>query len=238
MSQKVQKVQKSPSVEQSSVVTPYRLIQIAVEKNADPDQLNKLLDFQERCEAKDARMAFEKAITQFRQECPAIEKTREGYGYNYAGLAESLDTIKEALGSHGLSVRWNTDADASQIVVTCILSHVGGHQEKTSLPAPPDTSGKKNSVQAVGSTVSYLSRYTMFSLLGIAAQDQDTDGVPPNDPEFITAAEAAHLEKLADQVEANKKKFLAYLKVESFAQIPAAQYSAAESALKKKGAAR
>ena len=74
-----------------------------------------------------------------------------------------------------------------------------------------------------------------MAILGLATIDQDNDGVVD---EFITAAEAAHLEKLANQVEANKKKFLAYLKVESFAQIPADQYSAAEAALKKKGAAK
>ena len=56
--------------------------------------------------------------------------------------------------------------------------------------------------------------------------------------QLITAAEAAHLEKLADQVKANKDKFLKFLKVESFAQIPANQYGAAEAALKKKEAAQ
>ena len=56
--------------------------------------------------------------------------------------------------------------------------------------------------------------------------------------QLITAAEAAHLEKLADQVKANKDKFLKFLKVESFAQIPANQYGAAEAALRKKEAAQ
>ena len=56
--------------------------------------------------------------------------------------------------------------------------------------------------------------------------------------QLITAAEAAHLEQLAEKVGANKKKFLAYLKVESFAQIPANQYGAAEAALKNKGSAQ
>ena len=232
-----QKVQKPPSVEvsQSNVITPLDLINRASESGTSVDDLAKLWELHQSYTAAQSKSAFERAITAFRAECPMIEKTREGHNYKYAGRAETLSQLQDLLATHDLSVRWKTDQLVHEIAVTCIVTHVDGHSEETRLVGSPDTTGSKNSIQAVGSTVSYLERYTLMAILGLATIDQDNDGVVD---EFITAAEAAHLEKLANQVEANKKKFLAYLKVESFAQIPADQYSAAEAALKKKGAAK
>jgi hypothetical protein len=63
--------------------------------------------------------------------------------------------------------------------VTCILTHEKGHSEETSLQGPPDTSGSKNSIQAVGSSVTYLCRYTLLAACGLAASE-DTDGVATN----------------------------------------------------------
>ena len=37
----------------------------------------------------------------------------------------------------------------------------------------PDNSGSKNSIQAIGSTTTYLQRYTLFSILGLAAGEDD-----------------------------------------------------------------
>jgi hypothetical protein len=52
-----------------------------------------------------------------------------------------------------------------------------GHSEEGAvLEGAPDTSGSKNSIQAVGSTVSYLERYTLLAATGLAAKDQDDDG--------------------------------------------------------------
>ena len=43
--------------------------------------------------------------------------------------------------------------------------------------AAPDDTGKKNSIQQVASTVTYLERYTFLSITGLAVEDQiDDDG--------------------------------------------------------------
>ena len=42
-----------------------------------------------------------------------------------------------------------------------------------------DTSGSKNAIQAMGSTVQYLRRYTLESVLGIATSSIDVDGQQP-----------------------------------------------------------
>lgn len=43
------------------------------------------------------------------------------------------------------------------------------------MSAEPDGSGSKNAVQAIGSTNTYLQRYTLFSVLGLASVDMDDD---------------------------------------------------------------
>jgi len=70
--------------------TPMALIQMAVQANADPDKLGKLMDLQERWEAKQAADAFGQALADFQSECPPVHKGRSidlgrGAGPRYAG---------------------------------------------------------------------------------------------------------------------------------------------------------
>jgi hypothetical protein len=63
--------------------------------------------------------------------------------------------------------------------VTCFLTHRMGHKDDgTYIEAPADTSGKKNAIQAVGSTITFLQRYTLLAAVGLAPKDAipDDDG--------------------------------------------------------------
>lgn len=162
----------------ASPVTPAHMLQIAVEQNADLDKLEKLMELQERWEASNAKKSFIQAMSAFRRDCPTIAKTREGHNTKYAGLSESIDQIKDLMAECGLSHSWSTEQSEAVVRVTCTVTHVDGHSESTALAAGADGSGNKNSIQAIGSTVSYLQRYTLFAILGLASQDMDTDGVP------------------------------------------------------------
>jgi hypothetical protein len=87
---------------------------------------------------------------------------------DFAGIARVIDPI---LGQHGLSYRFRT-VQTDKIAVTCILfGH--GHSEETTLSGPADASGSKNAIQAIGSTLTYLQRYSLVQMLGIAAGDDD-----------------------------------------------------------------
>lgn len=168
-------------------VTPAQMLQIAVEQNADLDKLEKLMELQERWDANNAKKAFVAAMSKFRSECPSIAKTKSGHNTKYAGLAESIDQIKGLLSQCGLSHSWQTEQRDANVVVTCTVTHIDGHSESTSLAAGPDSSGSKNSIQAIGSTVSYLQRYTLFAILGLASQEMDNDGNPET-PEGVIDA--------------------------------------------------
>ncbi len=170
--------------------TPNHLIALALERQADPNTLSKLMDLQERWEAGQARKAYVAAMTAFKQEAPAVLKkgdrvdfsTAKGRTcYNYANLGSIVQEITSILGKHELSASWGTSQEGNNVTVTCHVTHIAGHRESVTLTGPIDESGNKNRIQAVGSTVTYLQRYTLLAALGLATGEDD-DGRCGADP--------------------------------------------------------
>ena len=133
----------------------------------------------------------------------------------------------------GLRTFWKTDQPEGKVKVTCVCTHTLGHSESTPLTADSDTSGTKNSIQAMASTITYLQRYTLLSLTGLATHE-DSDGVPPESTEPISDEEFASLNALIEEVGANEKAFCKYLKVSDLDHLPASKYDFAVKALEKK----
>lgn len=165
--------------------TPMAMIQTAVARGASVDELGKLMDLQERYEKTEARKAFVSALNAFKMNPPKIRKdktvdftSQKGRThYKHASLDNVSDLIGEALAKVGISHRWETEQlEGGMIRVTCVLTHALGHAERVSLQAGRDDSGNKNNIQAVGSTVSYLQRYTLLTATGMAVSDADDDG--------------------------------------------------------------
>ena len=166
-------------------ITPMTLLQSAQSTGASVEQLQQLMELQIRWEANEARKAYNEAMAQFKSENLIIYKRCEvGYrnkdgsftGYKHANLGDIVSIVSPALSKYGLSHSWETSQDGTTVQVTCKIAHRLGHAEGITLSAAPDQSGKKNSIQAVGSTVTYLQRYTLISILGLAVHDMDDDG--------------------------------------------------------------
>lgn len=218
--------------------SPAAMIQTAIQGGADLEKLEKLLELQERWEANEARKAYNEAMSNFREECPTIGRTRSGHNNKYAGLAETIEQIKPLLSRHGLSHRWATGQNEKAITVECTVTHKQGHSESTSLSAGADTSGNKNSIQAIGSTVAYLERYTLYAILGLASREMDDDGGAGGSVQYITEAQVADLEALIAEVGADKVRFLKFLKVETLDGIPASWHKRAVETLESKRGAK
>jgi hypothetical protein len=217
--------------------SPAEMIRMAVAGGADLEKLSKLLDLQERWEANEARKAFQVAMAAFKSNPPNIGKDKKvSFGntrYSHASLYNVVEKITTELSKHGLSASWVTHQNG-QIGVTCRITHVLGHSQETMLQAPADTSGSKNAIQAIGSTISYLQRYSLLAVLGLAAHDMDDDAVQAVD-EVVTEAQLGTLRDQILAVSADEVKFLKYLKVESLEEIRQSQFNKAISALKTKG---
>ena len=165
------------------------IIETAIAKGATVEVVEKLLGLQERYEANQARKAYDQAMSDVRKDLPRIVKDREvsfGPGrasYRYEDLSSVTEQLSPPLAQYGLSFRWRTESKENGAVkVTVIISHVNGHSEESSLEARPDMSGNKNPIQAIGSVVTYLQRYTLKAAIGIAAAaDDDAQSVGRQD---------------------------------------------------------
>lgn len=225
-----------------SVMTPMDMLNKAVAQGADINVLEKLMGLQERWEANQARKAFDEAMAAAKAEIPTIVKNREvdftsskgRTNYRHEDLAEIARTVDPILSRHGLSYRFRVTSNVNEPVsVTCILSHRAGHSEETTLSAGRDDSGNKNSIQAVGSAITYLQRYTLKAALGLAAASDD-DGNATDEPDYISGDQLAKIIDLAEAVGADKEKFCRYLKVGSLAEIPAGKFDHAVKLLEAK----
>lgn len=223
--------------------SPAALMMVAIEKGLDLDKVEKAMALQERWEANEARKAYHDAMAMFKANPPEIEKDRhvkfqtsKGLTeYRHASLANVTQKINGALSQYGLSAAWKVAQADKQITVTCTITHRLGHSESTSLSGAPDDSGSKNSIQAVGSTISYLERYTLLALTGLATHEMDDDSNGAGAvPEYISTDQATEIDDLLKETGSNEAAFLKYMGAASVAQIFAAHYNKALMALNKK----
>lgn len=162
---------------------PSDLISQAIDKGLGVAEMEKLLAMQERWEANQARKEFFGAFSRFQSDCPELRKTKSvEFGntkYSYAPIGDISRQIGKTLKENDLSYRWEIVDTEKEIKVTCLISHVQGHTERTTMTASPDTSGSKNPIQARGSAIEYLKRYTLIGALGLTTADTDIDGRLP-----------------------------------------------------------
>lgn len=179
-----------PQAAQVVAATPMDMLQQAVASGASVELMERLLTMQERWEANAARKAFNAALTAAMGEIPAIVRTakvervskdgKDAGVFRHETMQEIARVVNPILSAHGLSYRFRTDTGERGVTVTCVLMHEAGHQEENSLTAPFDTSGGKNNVQGIGSTQTYLQRYTLKAALGLAVV-KDDDGKGADD---------------------------------------------------------
>lgn len=233
MSASIQKID-TPAHSAPVAITPMDMLDRAVQAGQPIEVLTKLMDLQDRWEKTQARKAFDVAIARAKADIPVIVKTATGHNSkkyaDFAGIARVIDPV---ISRHGLSYRFRT-AQADKISVTCVLSHEAGHFEETTLAGPADQTGNKNAIQAIGSTLTYLQRYSLVQALGLAASDDD-DGKAGGVGSAVSEDQATEIRDMLASID-NKEteaRFLKWLKVDRVGDIPAARFDEAMAALKK-----
>jgi len=228
-------------------LTPMDMIARASESGASVETLEKLMALQERWQAQQAKQAFDEAMAAAKADMPVIFKNRTvdftsakgrtNYRHeDMAGIARQVDPI---LAKHGLSYRYRTSSVPNEpVTVTCIVSHRMGHSEENTLSAGRDDTGNKNSIQQIGSTVTYLQRYTLKAALGLSASMDDDAKASSTTVDLTTITDAQDDEIKAligarSNPAAALDKFLSIFKIESTADLLAADFDRAKAALQK-----
>lgn len=212
------------------------LLMTAISAGASPEMLRELVELQKSMRLEQSRQAFYEALAAVRGAALKLRRNKQATGgtkHKYATLDSILDAIGPVMAENGLSVRHKTEtAPDGRITVTCIIAHRGGYEDSTSLSAMPDTGPGRNAIQSVGSSVTYLRRYTLESLLGLAEAGEDDDGAAAQ--QTITAMQYEELNRLIERTQADVPALCRWLGVDAIAAIPAASFGRAKQALEKK----
>lgn len=222
---------KELQVRPAAPLTPMDMLARAVDSGAGLEMVEKLMGLQERWEANQARKSFEQALAAAKAEIKPVARNKEGHNKKrYADFSAYASVVDPILSSHGLQYRFRTQQTEKAITVTCILfGH--GHSEETTLSGPADLTGNKNPIQAIGSTLTYLQRYSLVQMLGLAAADDD-DGKAALSGPAISQDQADTLRELLEVHGKDRAKFLKWAKVEQIEDIPEGCYSSCVEAIK------
>ena len=158
-------------------------------------------------------------------------KTGARIRYKHATLAAIVQAITVGLSKHGLSVSWPPSQQPGLITITCKITHEQGHSEAFSLTSAADDSGGKNAIQALGSAVAYLQRYTLLAAIGLATFDQDDDGKAA-ETAYIDDKEKGQLLDLIAEKGVEISKFCKFFKIEELEKLPKEKFNQAFSVLK------
>lgn len=111
-----------------------------------------------------------KALATFQGSVPTIKKDADNpfFKSKYASLENILTTIRPELAKNGLSVsQFPTENNG----LTTVLMHSSGEYLQSTVSMSP----KDNTPQAQGSAITYMRRYALSAVLGLAT-DEDDDG--------------------------------------------------------------
>jgi ERF superfamily len=110
--------------------------------------------------------------------------------FRYAPLSSGLDIVRKGLGRHEIATIQTTaiDKDAGLLRLTTVLAHSSG--EWISSEWPVCAIADMASAQRMGAALTYARRYALFTLVGIAGED-DLDAPNICVPAPVTGAAAA-----------------------------------------------
>ena len=103
-----------------------------------------------------------------------IRTGRAGEGdqtFRYAPLASGLDIVRKTLGQHEIATVQTTEIDraAGMVNLRTMLAHASGEWIASDWPVCPiaDTASPRR----MGAALTYARRYALFTLVGIAGED-------------------------------------------------------------------
>jgi hypothetical protein len=166
----------TPAVASLASTSPADLISQALASGADLDSLERLLTLQERWQKGQALNAFNAAISEAKSKIRPIYKRQTATGgakFQFESLDDIDRQIKPILAEHGLSYRYRTTSTADGITVVCIIAHIDGHSEENELYHAMDRGAGRNDIQSMGSSQTYLQRYSLKAALGLSASKDD-----------------------------------------------------------------
>jgi ERF superfamily len=220
-----------------------------IERLASNPQLNvdvfeRLLNARRFEEDREARRSFNTAMSQAKGEIAPVLKTRdvdyqskkEGSArtkYKYESFADVARVVDPVFSTHGLSYRFRVAQQADLVKVTTIISHADGFSEETApleAKVDPGVTGM-SMVQALGSALTYLQRYSLRAAIGLAAGVDDDGRAAGGTSPKISVEQANELQRLIDETGRSQMTLLRLVGVESVIDMNVDQFTRAKEVL-------
>lgn len=148
----------------------------------------------------------------------------------YADLASVIAAIKEPLASNGLSYIQNPFTRNGSVGVATRLMHKSGQwlESSFSIPAP------KHDAHTYGALVTYCRRFTLQSVLGVPAEDDDGNSITRQAEAIISTEQCHSVRAMIELAKADETRFLKSYGVESIEKLTVSQFKHAVELLEKK----
>jgi len=105
-------------------------------------------------------------------EAAKMDKKNPFFKSKYADLASVINSSRPHLSSNGLSVIQRIMTNDRGMHLFTRLCHASGQWIESVMPLNPS----KNTIQELGSYITYSKRYSYASMIGVVAEDEDDDG--------------------------------------------------------------
>jgi hypothetical protein len=100
------------------------------------------------------------------------DRTGKSFDYTYADLAAVLGHVRPILARHRLAVVQPVETtDQGFVAVSTVLVHTSGQR----FPSPALRLRQPDDARTLGSTITYLRRYSVLAALGLATEDLTDD---------------------------------------------------------------
>lgn len=125
-----------------------------------------------------------KAFVAAQSEMDAVYKnaTNPAFKSKYADLASVMEAVMPALSKNGLALMQSASFEDDVVSVETMILHTSGGSASTVLSAKPQNA----TPQGIGSVQTYLRRYSLMAITGVAPEDDDgnagniSGGAKPN----------------------------------------------------------
>lgn len=224
--------------------SPAQMLNAIIEKGVTSENvqaIEKLAELSWKFEERDAERQFNAAFVELQNNLPVIVAEsiipNRGKYQRFEDLMQK-DGIGKLLAKHGFSVSFTQEIDANRVVVTCHLSHIGGHSRKNSIAVR--VSGKADSeTQADMKATTTAKRNALIQALNLVIRqdvlNEENDASIEGDPnEFVTQEQADQLEHRVAMTNSDVLAFLKFCNAKKFTEIPASKYDEADRLLKRK----
>jgi ERF superfamily len=216
---------------------------LATNPNLNVEVFDRLLAARRSEEDRAAERAFNLAMSQAKGALQPILKTRdvdypsrkEGGArvkYRYENFADVARMVDPVFAAHGLAYRFAVEQQADMARVTCIVSHSDGYSDRVKLESKVDPGSTGMSmVQALGSVLTYLQRYSLRAAIGLAAAVDDDGKAAGGTSPRIDIEQGRELAKLIDETGRSETTLLRLIGVDRIVDMTVDQFTRAKEVL-------